>query len=63
MFFLSIDWKVLTLEIQISPTEPNGVVNLKKDKLLCDKYRPIFLLPIFSKIFEKVVLTSMYSLK
>ena len=33
----------------------------KGNELLCENYRPITLLPIFSKIFEKVVYTRMYS--
>ena len=33
----------------------------KDNKLLCENYRPISLLSIFSKIFEKVVYTRMYS--
>ena len=32
----------------------------KEDPLLCKNYRPISLLPIFSKIFEKVIYTRMY---
>ena len=31
-----------------------------EDELLCENYRPISLLPIFSKIFEKVIYTRMY---
>ena len=30
------------------------------DELLCENYRPISLLPIFSKVFEKVIYTRMY---
>ena len=32
----------------------------KDDELLCENYRPISLLPIFSKIFEKVIYKRMY---
>ena len=32
----------------------------KDNSLLCENYRPISLLPIFSKIFEKVVYKRMY---
>ena len=32
----------------------------KEDPLLCKNYRPISLLPIFSKIFEKIIYTRMY---
>ena len=32
----------------------------KEDPLLCSNYRPISLLPIFSKIFEKIIYTRMY---
>ena len=32
-----------------------------EDELLCENYRPISLLPIFSKIFEKVIYTRMYT--
>jgi len=33
----------------------------KADPLLCNNYRPISLLPIFSKIFEKIIYTRMYN--
>ena len=33
----------------------------KDNQLLCKNYRPISLLPIFSKIFEKVIYTRMYA--
>ena len=32
----------------------------KDNELLCENYRPISLLPIFSKIIEKVIYTRMY---
>ena len=32
----------------------------KENPLLCNNYRPISLLPTFSKIFEKVIYTRMY---
>ena len=34
---------------------------LKKDPLLCQNYRPISLLPIYSKIVEELLYTRMYS--
>ena len=33
----------------------------KDNQLLCGNYRPISLLPVFSKIFEKIIFTRMYS--
>ena len=33
----------------------------KEDPLLCENYRPISLLPIFSKIFEKIIYKQMYN--
>ena len=32
----------------------------KDDPLICNNYRPISLLPVFSKIFEKIIYTKMY---
>ena len=36
-------------------------VHKKNDKQLVNNYRPIFLLPIFGKIFEKVIFNQIYS--
>ena len=37
---------------------------LKNDNpLLCENYRPISLLPVYSKIFEKVIYTRMYKFR
>ena len=38
-------------------------VHNKNDKQLIQNYRPIYLLPIFGKIFEKVVFNRIYTFK
>ena len=33
----------------------------KKDKQLTKNYRPIYLLPIFAKVFEKIIFIDLYN--